>query len=390
MYSPKEFGFYGFSYSLGAILGIFSTLRYENSIIISETIEETFRAERLCEVLTSGVNLTVAFTIICYQILDYYFIGSNESYLRYLTIPLWGWSIAFFRIKTLVANSKEKFKLVSKIRVIQGAFIVILSILFGLVKLEFNGMVWAHVIGNLIGVVLLHQRNSKVISTTPKELILLAKRYSNFLRFSLLAEMVSNISMRYPLIVFPFLFGNEITGYLTLAYRVVGLPASLIAKAISEVFFQKASQEIKRKGSCQQLFFFTTLLTASISVTSFLVLYFVIDTVFDMFFEPKWFVTSVLIKILIPLSLSELIVSPISTIIFVLEAQFLDLLWKVFQLFMLTIFTFVGWFYFGTPQEALRFLVLGGVISAIVYYCLLYALTKKGKIDLRSRRPLRS
>lgn len=377
LYSPQEFGSYGFTYSIGTLLGIFSTLRYENLIMIAKSTEEAFHAQRLCEFLILGINIIIFVFILGFIL---YFPIRNSSYLNYLdyvSIPLIAMSMGLFRVKTLMANKNEKFKRVSQVRVLQGILIAGLSVFFGKVNFILNGMILAHILGNFACASCLHQKIPKFIQITKKDLLNIARKHSNFFKFSLPAEIFNNIAIRYPLMVFPYMFGSEVTGFLTLAYRVIAIPARFISTAISEVFFQQASKESREKGSFQHLFFLTTALLTVLSILGFGALYFTIDFIFYSFFPPQWFITSTYIKILTPLFFINFIVSPLSTIIYVSEKQSWDFLWQCFYLLMIMLCTLLSWFFGGNIEIVLGFLSLGASISYCVYFYLLLILTKK-------------
>lgn len=380
LYTPEDFGQYGFVYSIGIILGVFCTLRYEHSIVIARNDREAQQAQRLCEFLIISINLFVFIVIAGLQMGHFVFHLGEWWCSWYIIIPLIAASTAAFRVQTLLANRRECFKLVSKVKVIQGLLITFLSVFFGLIGPLPHGMIWAFILGYTICTALLQQQNKNTLPIRKKDLFKLAKRYVNFPRFSLPAELINNTTIRYPLIIFPILFGNEVAGFLTLAYRIVAIPARFVSTAVAEVFFQRASKEMREKNQCRHLFLFTSVFLAAISILGFGVLYFSLDLAFNIVFESNWKATSTYIKILIPLFAVNFIVSPLSTMIYVTEKQTWDLYWQSFYLFMISISTMSAWFFYRNLESVLSSLVYAGIISYVVYYILLFVLTKEKQI----------
>lgn len=377
LYSPIDFGQYGFVYSVGVLLGVFSTLRYENSIVIAKSDREAAQIQRLCELLIISINFLSIIILACL------YFGFKKFHLEswwhewYISIPFVSFSTALFKVKTLLANRLNHFKYTAKVKVTQGVLITFLGILFGAIDLSANGMVWAFIIGNMITVLLLHQKNKDTHAIHIHDLLTVAKRYTNFPFFSLPAELVSNVVTRYPLIFFPFFFGSEITGFLTLAYRVVAIPARFVSTAVAEVFFQKASKEVREKGQCHNIFFFTSAFLFTISIVGFSILFLLSDFIFSVFLDPIWFKTSAYIKILIPLFMVNFIVSPLSTMIYISEKQSWDLYFQFTFLFMLIVSTLTSWLIYKEFEIVLFSMVITGCCLYFIYYLLFFILIKE-------------
>lgn len=235
IYLPEDFGIYGFVLSIATLLGVFSTLRYENSIIIAKDYEEAHVALRLCEYISYASHFLLILLII---ITSRFFLATNDQYITwFILIPLVSFSSAFLRVQISFATRKSNFKDISKIRILQAISIAFLSATFGLTALIENGLIWALIVGNVIGILLfkLKQKERELIAW--QQIMLFFKRHKNFALYSLPAELVNTGTSRYPLLIAPIMFGTEVAGYLTLAYRLVGLPARFISTAVAQVFF---------------------------------------------------------------------------------------------------------------------------------------------------------
>jgi O-antigen/teichoic acid export membrane protein len=374
IYLPEDFGIYGFVLSIATLLGVFSTLRYENSIIIAKDYEEAHVALRLCEYISYASHFLLILLII---ITSRFFLATNDQYITwFMLIPLVSFSSAFLRVQISFATRKSNFKDISKIRILQAISIAFLSATFGLTALIENGLIWALIVGNVIGILLfkLKQKERELIAW--QQIMLFFKRHKNFALYSLPAELVNTGTSRYPLLIAPIMFGTEVAGYLTLAYRLVGLPARFISTAVAQVFFQHTSTSARSAQNCRQLFLITSGVLLIISLVGFGSLFMVNDSVFETVLGAKWKNVGEYIRILIPLFAINFIVSPQSSLIYVAEKQSLDLLWQISYFLCILICSLICWWFFETIESVLLTIVLVGSIAYLVYFWIMLMLAE--------------
>ncbi|MDP3443645.1 MAG: oligosaccharide flippase family protein [Ignavibacteria bacterium] len=382
LYIPEDFGRYGLIISVSALLAQFSTLRYENSIIIAKDSQEVFFTWKLCEYLIFTIHvlfilaMTVTYSIV-EMLLPNYSWGNS-----FFLIPLVSLGSALFRVQILVNNRNENFSFASRIKVVQASLIATFSITLGIIYVQ-DGLIWALILGNLGGVLFLRPKLTNFPPPEIKKLMEVAKRYSNFAYYALPGELVNNATSRYPLMVFPFLFGNEIAGYLTLSYRVVAMPARFVANAVSEVFFQRASKEMRDKHDCRHLFLLTAGVLLIIGLLGFGSLYLLSDHIFEVFFGEQWKNTGEYIKFLIPLFLVSFVVSPLSSMIYVAEKQKWDFFWHMGNLILITSSSLVSYFFFEKIEAVLLAFVMAGSCAYFVYFIMLLMLTKGNPHEIK-------
>lgn len=374
IYLPEDFGIYGFVLSIATLLGVFSTLRYENSIIIAKDYEEARVALRLCEYISYASHFLLILLII---LTSRFFLATNDQYITwFMLIPLVSFSSAFLRIQISFATRKSNFKDISKIRILQAISIAFLSATFGLSALIENGLIWALIVGNVIGILLFKFKQKERELIAWQQIMLFFKRHKNFALYSLPAELVNTGTSRYPLLIAPIMFGTEVAGYLTLAYRLVGLPARFISTAVAQVFFQHTSKSARNAQNCRQLFLITSGVLLIISLVGFGSLFMVNDSVFETVLGAKWKNVGEYIRILIPLFAINFIVSPQSSLIYVAEKQSLDLLWQISYFFCILICSLICWWFFETIESVLLTIVLVGSMAYLVYFWIMLMLAE--------------
>lgn len=376
IYLPEDFGIYGTIVSLAAVLSQLSTLRYENALVVSQSNHEVFCVWRLCEYLICFIHLIYFLATSFLFIFIFENFSDNNYFMWCILLPLLSCSSAFLQLQILLANREERFKFTFNIRVVTTSLVAILSISFGLCNLAVSGLIWPLILGNFTGAFLLRYSKTTTSVATPKDLIRVVKRYKNFLYYSLPGDLINNISSRYLLIVIPFMFDSIINGYLTLAYRIVGIPSRFVANAVAEIFVQYARKEMISKKNCLHLFLLTTSILFLIGFTGFFILFLYGEVVFEIFFGHQWKATGGYVKTLIPLFLISFIVSPLSSMIYLSEKQHWDLFWKIGYLLMIIASTSGVWFVIGDIQTVLMSFVVAASSAYVVYFWMLFVLSK--------------
>src|SRR5690606_24769985 len=126
-------------------------------------------------------------------------------------------------------------------------------VLFGILKFGAIGLLISQLLGSVFGLkkqsenfikktALLKQDTLKGIRST-------LTSNKNQLFFSMPAHFISTLSYSIINFFITGLFGLSVFGYYSMAYRMLGLPLSLVSMNISKVFFQRATDERNKIGS---------------------------------------------------------------------------------------------------------------------------------------------
>ena len=136
-----------------------------------------------------------------------------------------------------------------------------------------------------------------------------------------------------PLLLFPTLFGTAIAGFFALSQRVTKTPLKIIARAIGEVFKQRASQDFIDSGSCRRLFLATLNRLFLLSVVPFGILFFCAPSIFSIVFGQQWKAAGIYTQIMIFSYWLQFIVHPLSNVFFISGKQKLALFIKIYTSF---------------------------------------------------------
>lgn len=369
LFSPVDFGLYGTVVSVSALLAIFTTLRIDHGIMVAPTDNEARQIAQLA--LTLAAIGSLAFSILSLAVLAIAGLFDTGHVLVWaIYSPLAGMLAADLRILTLYANRLQRFKIVSRTRILQAIVVAVASLAFGYFAFRPDGLVLALLVGNLFVVVMLIGPLWPPVRPTLPQSIALFRTNSNFIRYSLPADLVNTLSSRLPFILFPLFFGLEQTGYLALAYRVIATPSRFIGSAIGEVYYSHAARDYETTGSCWPSGRKVASLLVAIGVPGFLLLFLIAEPLFVFVFGEAWRPAATMTQILVPMLLISFVVSPLSGVFYIAGRQKEDMMWQIAFLAATSIACFVGVIAGGVTASLIAFSAAGSVLY-LIYFALI-------------------
>ncbi len=144
-----------------------------------------------------------------------------------------------------------------------------------------------------------------------------ARERWGFARVMTAASLVNALALQIPFLLIPGFFGLQSSGQYYLAYRVLVLPGSLVAAAVSQVFFGEASF---RRSDPQKLHDLARNLTISLLVFAIPTYGTVMvggSALLERLFGPQWVQAGLYAQIMAPWLLLWSVASPISTLLLV-------------------------------------------------------------------------
>lgn len=354
-----------------SVVVVFSTLQYHHGIVVSETDNE---ATALLQVSMFTVLIVVIFTsllvIFGKQLINLIY-GHKE-------MGQWLWLApvsVFFQGLNLIFSAwairRKKFKLLSFNRISTAILAPVFSIAFGLLVANALGLFIGLIISQVIPTfrMLYH-----FIRTEPSILVVnrvhfnqTAKKHLNYPRFTLPSAALNIFSNQMPMIILSHLGGPQAVGWYSISARMLGLPSSLIATSIGDVFRQSATLDYFQKGSCRPLFLkmFRSLLF--MAIIPFMVIVIFGPSIFSIFFGEQWRQAGVIAQVLAILYFAKFAVSPLSTVALIANKQWVGLVIDIILLMTLSLMFCISLKY------NLSYMVTLGMFS--VSYSLLYLLT---------------
>ena len=297
IYGPATYGVFALFIGLVNNLLPISTLQLPTGYVAAEDDREFFGVLKITSV---SVAIT---TLLCILIVwfsgdwltTFFHVTEFRSYLIWIPVYLMfmaldnmllGWNI---RIKEFKRSAVAKVFSISSSK--------IATLLMGVLSVpSAGGMILGNLITYPVEIVLKSGRairHSAFFSTlkdhTWHDLLLIAKKYRQYILFVTPGVFVVNFSNLLPIYFFSRFFTEREVGYFALASSMVSLPLSLIINSSTTVFLQKAAEVINRSKT--ELSTLVSTLYRKLFLLGFLplvVLSFTSRWLFILVFGPEW------------------------------------------------------------------------------------------------------
>lgn len=382
IYSPSEFGVFSLYFSIVMILAPFITGRYELSIMLPKSETESRSIVYLSNLITIGMTIILFLLVFIFKdlIITNLNIRPKQAGWIYL-IPLGALSVGLFNTYTYANNRVKHYRVLSSVKVIQSSFYSLLQLVLGYLKFGYWGLIIGYLFGQLYAA---YRLLTKFVAKDqgPEEkvtkgmIIEKAKEYSEFPRFAMVTHSLETLSSNIPQIMLTRFFNAKYAGYYSLTTRTIGLPMSLIGKAVGDIFLADASRLYRENGECVGIFKKTLGLLSIIPIIPLVFLYFKAEDIFIFVFGKEWGEVAEYVRILfIPFYL-QFISSPLSHMFIIAKKVRVELFIQIF-IAVLTILSFVfGSLIFKSDQVSLMFFAFTLTLKYIIFIYSSYRFSK--------------
>lgn len=352
IYTPSDFGVYGAYASLLGIFLVISSFSYEKAIPIEKKWTQSNDLVYLCFLISTfflifGIGI---YFVLGWSVFD--LIGlSVSSWLPILfSIGLYAASIQ--QILNYWAIKTNEYGLLSVSKISQSSVNGFMQLLFSKMSLLTGvGLVQGDIFGRVASSFYLLTRyvKSKRTKFSWKKVGYQAIKYRRFPLLGSPSLLLNSVSIQLPTLIFVSYFGSELSGQFSLTQRMVGVPISMITVSLGQVFYGNASKLVEDNQP--------KLLQNYFKLTSHLALFFLFPMILFMIFAPSlfsflfgssWLLAGQFARILTPMFLCQIVVIPVSQILYITHNQTLQLFWDGFRFLLLAVgFILLNRFDFG-------------------------------------------
>lgn len=358
IYTPQDFGLFALYMAIATTLAVIATGRYELAIMLPRKKNDAVNIAALSvliNTLFSGVLLGVVsvFNGELTRLLGNPAI-SNWLYFIPLSVFLTGLYVNL----NYWSNRQQFYRVMANRRVIQSIATGGGQLGLGLALAGSGGLMIGGIAGQSIAVGMMgkavFQAEPEIGAGISKaRMLALAKRYINFPKLMIPAHTLNTMSSQLPVVLLNTFFGLATSGFFSLTQRVIGLPMSLIANSIGDVFRQQASRALIDRGNCRKEFDATFRHLVIIATPIFIGFFIVAPFLFAVVFGEQWRIAGEYARLLTPMFFMQFISSPLGSVFVITQRQKLDLAGQV-ALFLLTnAGLLAGYFWFHNAYEAI-------------------------------------
>lgn len=334
IYSPEDFGILAFFTALVTILGAVANGRYEMAIMLPESDEDAINIAALGLIIAAIFSFIVFVAILVFESAIVSSVGNSEIEIWLMFIPFVVMMIGTLNVFNYLNTRKKQYKEIAHASVYRAVASASVQLSVGAVKAGafglISGQILSHIVANYFQIMAATREFSFSI-VDRKGILLQAKRYINFPKFSMPAALVSAFNGNLPTIVLPMAYGLSLSGFFFLAYKILAMPVQIAGKSISNVFFQKISSE---KDQISEHVSVVQKKLAIISAPFFVLLFIVLPDLFAFVFGEDWREAGVIAQILTPVLFFQFINFPTGNVMITMEKQKESLFWQSVMLLM--------------------------------------------------------
>lgn len=302
IFSPEDFAIYNIFYSYIEVLIIFSTCKYELSVVASDTHREASAIAQFA--IKSNTLFSLILISIFAILLHHDRLPGNLEQLEWvvLLIPFLVYFTGTSRVYAALFNRFHQYRQIAISETVNAGAATVMKIVFGKLGWIFGGMPLGQTLGKMAGNINYHLKLRKVHlpKTTWQEQKTAASKFRNFPLYVATKDFLNSFSANLPFLWAASHFDKVEIGLYSLALVVCLRPANLLNTAFEKVLYAQVIEKVRLQQSISKLILRFALII-SIATLPFLALIFVYaDPLFVFCFGNSWEGCGFYIRCLIP------------------------------------------------------------------------------------------
>jgi lipopolysaccharide exporter len=372
LYTPADFGAFAAAASLLAILLTVTCLSYEFSIPLPESDVTAANAVALSLLATLATSFLVGLVLLLAgePLLEALGAGVLAPYALLLAVGLFAGGVV--GAMTAWAVRTKSYSHIAANRLAQSIGQAGTQIGLGILAFGPLGLLLGAVVGSIAGIGRLvmpawrrHAAAFRQVSWSGIRAT--AVRYRRFPILSTPSNLLNAVALQTPQLLMVALFGAAAGGQFALAQRVIALPSTLIAGAVSQAFLGEAADVAReRPDELEPLFRRTTRSLAVAALVPLVLAIALAPPLFGFVFGERWVEAGLFVAVLAPMYYLQFVTNPTAPTLDILERQDLFLAREVARLLLTGGIVAAAW--------ALSFTALEAVAALSVAGCAAYTL----------------
>ena len=386
LYSPADLGVLGLFMSFVTVAAVATSLSYELGIVSAANQEKAVRLTWASMLLSAPVCALcgiVLYIVVHFQWLGYGVLPGYSIPLMIVTLLLIGGfsNLRYWEIR------QEHFQIIARTTIVQQAIRSVSQVVLGLLGIGPAGLLFGEMIGRGAGVGSLFRHAWPALkcvaaSAHRNELVSALAENRNLAIYSLPSSLIDTLAANLPLPLLVQLYGTALGGQFALMQRVLAVPLVLIATSVADTFHSRLAVCAREQpGQIPGLFARTSAGMFLLGLGPALILFFAGDRLFALVFGKPWTTAGTLAGITAPLLLAQMIVNPLSRLVFVLRGQKSKLIYDLTLMTGILLVFGVAWHQKLTLVHTVWAITLVGIFCYIVYYLVLLRIVLRARPD---------
>jgi O-antigen/teichoic acid export membrane protein len=391
VYTPKDFGLLAVLTTITGTVSIVASWRYETAIVLPDKDEDAANLLVLCIMIALGMSsLSVLVIALFHQQITFW--------LREPELEPWLWTvppslllIGLYQALSYWSTRKQDFNWLAISRVSQFTVAIASQVGLGLLaKSGAIGLVSGQIFGQFVGTAVLggqiwqsyQAQFRKVVNW--RDIKNQAQRFKKFPIYTSLPSLLDSLAVVMPVLFLTNVFGATITGYFSLATRIINLPSSLISASVSQAILPRLALDKAQIGTTAPLVEKVLNRLIILAFFLFIVMQFS-PLLFPIVLGRNWAPAGIYAKIMAAAVTIRFVVSPLSVILIAYEKQEKLAYWQ-FSYMISTVLALSLSTFYSDPVVSLYFLVVNDLILYSIYLYLILKVSQANFIkSLRNR-----
>ena len=336
IYSPTDFSLFAVYTSLIMIISVASCLRFEIAIPIPEEKSEAVNLVVLSFLSNLLISLLLLIIVALFHQQIIQILGQSEFSGLIWLVPVGVFFLGVYNTFQYWATRQKQFKTIAKTRITQSIFGVTTQVSLGILGFFSFGLIVGQIvkvsagIGKLIKNFLYDSAGilKKISFFSLKKTFI---KNDKFPKFSTLEALANTAGVQLPIIFIASKVGGGEAGYLMLAMQVMAIPIAFIGSAVSQVYLANAPEELK-KGKLKDFTIKCLYSLLKIGVVPLIFISILSPYAFPIIFGSEWGRSGEMMVWMIPWFCFQVLVSPISMSLNILNQQKIALLLQIIGL----------------------------------------------------------
>jgi O-antigen/teichoic acid export membrane protein len=376
LYSPADFGVLAVFLAVAGIVSTAVTLRYETSILLPREDSEAIKLVML------SLNLLMIIGLFTGAVA--WFLPEKIRAVIGVSV-LGGWfpiavlnsiGIALLAVGMAWLNRSRAYGRMAQLRIVQSTAAAVAGITLGIYGVSAGLMIAQIVSFALVSAFVLMSLSALGPCWNKKSLKEVALKHGTAPKFLLPTALLDTVTQQLPVLLITAWFSSESAGQFSMAWKILGLPISLVGAAVGQVFMQRFARIWPDAVSARRLLYRTWAILAAAGVFPTLLVMLFGQQLFTLVLGPAWAESGRMAAVIAPMVLAILISSPTSGIFLVLGLQRLSLYFGAAFLVYRSLCIYAG-LHYGNVYYGLAAWAFCELTAIIIYNQI--ALRKMGK-----------
>lgn len=335
LYSPVDYGVLAIFMMISNIVGGMSTLQLHLGIVAE-------RSERHAEILmriTIAASVLLSLLLLPVAVLLAVSLDGVGPWM--LLLPMVSLVAGLSTTVSSIANRHGAYRSLAFIPLAGTVTIVAVSLAGGLAGLGHHGLLLGYLAGQTITAALFLRALFGPLRPRPQHLTarrirLSLRRQRSYLTWSLPTSFIDRANREAPNYVLAVLGNVQVLGSYTRARQLLALPVNVLGGAIGQVFFQRASDEVARTGSCRRIWVRTFLGLFGLGAPATIALAIIAPDLFRIALGAQWVEAGEIAQLLAPMLFGSFVCAPLASVFYIAGRQKEDfwLMLTTFALFV--------------------------------------------------------